>query len=135
LDITLEGLYKLAERKGYTVDQFPIKGKGLCVQEDGRCYIAMRPDLTETEEKETLAHELGHCEYGGFYSRCTAFDTVQRHEYRANKWAYFRLIPPEEVKRCFARGICQTWEIAEEIGVSCTFAAKALEYYHSEMII
>lgn len=128
-------LYSLAEAHGHTVNCFPIHRRGLSIEDAGRCYIALRPSLTEIEEKETLAHELGHCEFGGFYSRHTKIDTVERHERRADKWAFYKLLPPAWVRGCVKRGICEVYRIADEAGVSCEFALKALSYYHQLGII
>ena len=125
-----EDLYTLAVEHGHAVDFFPLSGLSLALEDEGKCYIAMRPDLSPTEEKEALAHELGHCEYGGFYSRYTAVDSIQRHERKAERWAMVRLLPLPWVLRCIERGICTPWEIAEEAGVSSPYAEKCLCYYH-----
>lgn len=128
-------LYDLAERRGHTVDSFPIHGRGLSIEDGGACFIALRPDLRGREEKETLVHELGHCEYGGFYCRSSQHDIRERHERRADKWAYLKLLPPAWVRGCIERGICAVWRIAEEADVSEAFAGKALAYYHAIGII
>ena len=128
-------LYDLAKDRGYTVDCFPLCRPALSVEDEGRCYIALRPDLTGCQEREALAHELGHCEYGGFYYRSDPNDIKSRHEFRADKWAFLRLLPPGWVRECIKRGICAVYSIAEEAGVSCEFASKALSYYHDVGII
>lgn len=124
-------LYDLADRRGYTVDCFQIHRDALSIQDGGDCYIALRPDLRGCAEKEALAHELGHCEYGGFYTQTTPYDIRERHERRADKWAFMKLLPPVWVRSCIDHGICAVWRIAEEADVSCDFAGKALGYYHS----
>ena len=91
---SLGDLYNLAVDHGHTIDFFPLNGKALAIENEGRCYIALQPGMTEIDETEALAHELGHCEYGGFYSRYTAVDTIQRHEKKADKWAFLHLLPP-----------------------------------------
>lgn len=130
-----EALYNLAAEHGHTIDFFPMKTKALSIEDEGRCYIALRPDLTGCQEREALAHELGHCEYGGFYYRSDPNDIKSRHEFRADKWAFLRLLPPGWVRSCIRRGICAVYSIAEEAGVSCEFAEKALAYYHQVGII
>ena len=44
------------------------------VEESRQCYIAIPRGLSSVDEKEALAHELGHCEYGGFYNRHSKYD-------------------------------------------------------------
>lgn len=117
------------------MDCFQIHRPGLSIEDGGQCYIALRPDLRGQEEKETLAHELGHCEFGGFYNRAAPHDIRDRHERRADKWAFLRLLPPAWVRGCIDHGICAVYRIAEEADVSAEFAGKALAYYHSVGII
>ena len=47
-------------------------------------YVLMSFDHT-LSDVFTLAHELGHCEYGGFYNRYSQFDIRAKAERRADK--------------------------------------------------
>ena len=123
-------LYKIAAEHGHTVDCFPLNRPALSIEDGGKCYIAMRPDLRGRDEREALAHELGHCEFGGFYCRTSPHDIRERHERRADKWAFLRLLPPAWVRLCIDHGICAVYRIAEEADVSAEFAGRALSYYH-----
>ena len=95
--VDLPGLYDLAEQHGTPVYWFDLgAAESLSLQmEDGSCAIAMDPWRIPTlsDEKVKLAHELGHCETGAFYNRYAARDVRQKHENRANKWAYKKLVP------------------------------------------
>ncbi len=128
-------LYDIAKDHGHTVDCFMLRRPALSIEDEGKCYIALRPDLNAIQEREALAHELGHCEYGGFYRISDPNDIKSRHEFRADKWAFLKLLPPGWVRNCIEHGICAVWRIAEEADVSCEFAGKALDYYHQVGII
>ena len=109
--------------------------KAITFEENGRFYIALANNLSRTEEKELAAHELGHCEYGGTYCRSTKYGLKARAEYRANKWAYYQLVSPDEISECAHRGIVTPWELAEHFEVSCEFMCRALGYYQMAGVV
>lgn len=84
---------------------------------------------TVADETVKLAHELGHCETGSFYSRTAALDLRQKHENRADRWAIKKLVPKDELEEAVSRGCCEAWELAEHFGVTEPFIRKAVEYY------
>ena len=84
---------------------------------------------TLAEEKVKLAHELGHCETGAFYNRYAARDVRQKHENRANKWAYKKLVPEDELKQAILQGYREPWELAEYFDLPEAFLRGALKYY------
>ena len=126
-------LYDLAEIHNIGVYWFDLgAAESLSLQmEDGSCAIAMDPWRLPTVADETvkLAHELGHCETGSFYNRYAARDVRQKHENRANKWAYKKLIPKDELKNAVRQGYHEPWELAEYFGVTEAFLRGALEFY------
>lgn len=127
-------LYGLAEIHNIGVYWFDLgAAESLSLQmEDGSCAIAMDPWRLPTVADETvkLAHELGHCETGSFYNRYAARDVRQKHENRANKWAYKKLIPEDELKNAVRQGYHEPWELAEYFGVTEAFLRGALEFYN-----
>ena len=126
-------LYNLAEQHGTPVYWFDLgAAESLSLQmEDGSCAIAMDPWHLPTlaDEKVKLAHELGHCETGAFYNRHAARDVRQKYENRANKWAYQKLVPEDELKQAMRQGCQEPWELAEYFNVPEAFLRGALEYY------
>ena len=101
------------------------------MDDDGDCFIALDPYRLGSEQNEVLqiAHELGHCETGAFYNRYAARDIRQKHENRANKWAYKKLVPEDELKQAFLQGYHEPWELAEYFGVTEAFLRGALNCY------
>lgn len=129
----LRSLYRLAERRGIEIVPFSLPETGsLSIQdEDGACYIGMDDShsFTQAEERTHLAHELGHCMTGSFYSRHTAVDSRQRHENRADKWSVRRLIPKPAFDAAVAEGYTELWQLADYFGVTEDLIKKAVCLY------
>ena len=132
-------LYDLAEQHQTPVYWFDLgAAESLSLQmEDGSCAIAMDPWRIPTLADETvkLAHELGHCETGSFYNRHAAPGVRQQHENRANKWAYKKLVPEDELKQAILQGYRKPWELAEYFGVTEAFLRGALEFYYKSTVL
>ena len=129
----LIALYEYAEQQGIDVDWFSasqVTSMSLPLP-DGTCCIAIDPWKMETVEQETvaLAHELGHCETGSFYNRYAKLDLIQKHENRADRWAYKKLVPKDELMNAWLAGYQEIWELAEYFRLPEDFLRGAIEYY------
>lgn len=126
-------LYDQAERDGIPVYWFDLESTESlsCQLPDGSCAIAMNPWSmgTTADEKVKLAHELGHCQTGSFYSRYAALDIRRKHEVRADRWAIKKLIPEDELRKAVDQGYQNTWELAEYFGVTEDLIHNAVAYY------
>lgn len=126
-------LYALAEQENIEIAQFPMKENGSVsfATDSGRCYIGMDSGILDgsVQERVHLAHELGHCITGSFYNRYSNFDSRQRHENRADKWAIRQLITEDDLDQAVADGYTEVWELAELFGVTEQFMRKAICLY------
>jgi len=126
-------LYLYADKKNIEILDHPMPycGSMSIVGEDGHCYIGIDESVMNTDAitKVHLAHELGHCMTGSFYSRHTAVDSRQRHENRADKWAIRKLITADALDSAVADGCTEIWELAERFGVTEQFMKKAICLY------
>lgn len=114
------------------VDWLPLSSlDALSIEHKGEYAIVLDPNKIESsaDENTKLAHELGHCLYGGFYSSTTPLYTREKHEYKANVWAVKFLVPWDELHEAIHNGITEPWELAEYFSVTEAFIALALEYY------
>lgn len=84
---------------------------------------------TVTETKWILAHELGHCATGCTHKVSSSLDLVEKHEYKANKWAIERYIPFEKLSAAIQEGFSERWQLAEYFDMPEPFIEKALNYY------
>ena len=132
----LLSLYQMAESDNIVVDCFALeKREAMSLTDDeGDCCIAIDPmKLSSTaEEKWKLAHELGHCYTGSFYTRYSLYEIRERLEWKAEKWAIKKLIPKDELYSCYKNGITEPWEIAEHFNLPEEFVKKAMCYYSDQ---
>ena len=108
--------------------------KSMSVNHNGKSYIAIDPNLVESsaDGKVKIAHELGHCETGSFYTRHSPLDVLEKHEYRADKWAAHRLIPPESLADAIKDGYTEPWQLAEKFDVTEEFIRRTIYIYQCE---
>ncbi|MCI5802422.1 MAG: ImmA/IrrE family metallo-endopeptidase [Oscillospiraceae bacterium] len=133
--MNLLDLYRFAEEKDISVDDFPMHNRSLAVDFGGGEYgIALNESLlaTSPEKKVALAHELGHCETASFYTLSNPLDLRRRHECRADRWAMRRLIPREDLENAIQSGVREVWDLAEYFGVTDEFMIKTIDYYRQQ---
>lgn len=131
--MNLAELYNTADRNNIKVDCFRLNNQPcLSVQDNNyNCYIAVDPVKlkSEKQERELLAHELGHCMTGAFYTCSSPLQVRGQMEWRATLWAIKKLIPKDELQKAVKNGIIELWELAERFEVSEDIMQKAVEYY------
>lgn len=127
-------LYALAQEHHHEVIQCKLKETtSFSVRERDGCYIALSDQLSASEEKTELAHELGHCEYGGFYNYHSRFATRQKAENKANRWAFIHVLPLTEIQQAIKSGCQSIWELAEYFQMEESFIKKALLFYTEQL--
>ena len=125
-------LFQYAEEHRIDVDYFRLTTlESLSMPVDGSNAIAIDPVKVKSTADETykLAHELGHCEYGGFYNAKNPLDLRAKREYKANVWAVRKILPFSELKEAVQRGVCEKWELAEHFNLPEELIDFALTYY------
>lgn len=131
--MTLNALYDIAEKNNicvYHFDLSPIESMSV------PGYIGIDADLIQntTDEKEKLAHELGHCIRGAFYTGSSPYELRTQKEYRATKWEIQTLIPFREFYTALDAGITTPWELAEYFEVPEKLIHSALKLYEAKII-
>lgn len=131
MGVLLDNLYQVAENEGIKVYYFPMpESESMSLPFGSKSVIGLDDSQQRPlcEECVHLGHELGHCVYGGFYSRKTPYDVIGRHEYRADAWFIQRYIKVADLRRLLKKGYAAA-EMAEELGVTETYIKKALHYW------
>jgi hypothetical protein len=125
----LQCLYETADGLGLQICYFPMERLTALSTPDG--FIGMDVDKLENTAQETvcLAHEMGHCLTGSFYTTDSDAALRRRCEERADRWAIRRLVPLEALKDALTRGMTQPHELAEYFGVPEPFLQKCVQYY------
>lgn len=127
----LNELYDVANENGIDIYNFPLPNTGsMSMEVNGHCYIGMDStrQFTRTEEAARLGHEIGHCIYGGFYTRLTPYDLRERHEVRADRWYILHAIPEETLLALLKRGM-DACEIAEALDTTEEYVRRAYYFY------
>lgn len=133
--VTNDDLYGIAEKSGHVVVCERLnESPSLSLQTNKRCYIAIDARMDPVHEREALAHELGHCEYGGFYNRYSKYDIRAKAERRADKWAFAKLVPYGQLMQAVRHGVTEVWDLAELFDVSCEFMQRAIAYYKTVIV-
>ncbi|MBQ7492362.1 MAG: ImmA/IrrE family metallo-endopeptidase [Clostridia bacterium] len=125
----LQRLYQRAEALGLQVYFLPLQARRGISTPDGA--IGMDPDRQESAAAEAvcLAHEMGHCVTGSFYTAEAGRIERLRCEARAQRWAYDALVPLEELRRLLRQGVTRPDELAEHFDVTEGFLRECLDYY------
>ena len=127
-------LYAFADAHQHTVISAKLReSPSFCIDDQNQCYIVMDSSLSGSEEKTNLAHELGHCEYGGFYNYHSPFALRSKVECRANRWAFLHVLPISEIQSAIDSGCSSIWELAEYFSVTENFMKKALLFYTEQL--
>ena len=120
--MALNDLYEYADEHDITVvESHCPECKALSMlSPNGNCYIGIdhKAIKTEREERQYLAHDIGHCIKGAFYNPYSPFSLIEQQEYRANKWAINKLLPKDEMEEAMEQGYEELWELSEYFDVS-----------------
>ena len=84
---------------------------------------------TSAEELVAVAHEGGHISTGATHRVDSPYDLIEKHEFKADKWAILRLIPEQALDEAVAEGCTELWQLAEHFGVTEEFMKKAVCWY------
>jgi hypothetical protein len=101
------------------------------IELNGQYGIFLDPSCFDTLKryKEALVHEIGHCATGCTHKVSSPLDIIQRHEYKADRWAIERYLPYEALNEAITSGYTEAWELAEYFDLPENFIVKALTYY------
>lgn len=84
---------------------------------------------TTSEEKSALLHESGHYATGATHEVSSQFDLVEKHEYKADKWAVERALTADELDEAVAAGYTELWDLADYFGLTEDLMRKAVCRY------
>ena len=76
-------------------------------------------------------HESGHVGTGALHKVSSPYETVERSEYRANRWAAEHYLTTDDFRAAFADGYTELWELAEYFDLPEDDIKNAL-YYGTE---
>lgn len=130
--VELNSLYEDMEAQNINLYTHDIgEEKSVTIELNNQYAIFFDPFQIQTvsEMKWILAHEIGHCATGCTHKVCSPLDLVEKHEYKANRWAIEQYIPLGNLQIAFQEGYLEKWELAEYFGMPESFIEKALNHY------
>jgi hypothetical protein len=74
-------------------------------------------------------HEQGHVATGALHKVSSPYETVERSEYRANRWCAQHYLTAEEFITAFSAGLTQLWELSDYFDLPEEDVKKALTYW------
>lgn len=74
-------------------------------------------------------HELGHLGTGSLHKVSSPYETVERSEYRANRWSAEHYLPAEDFREAFAAGYTEVWQLEEYFDLPQWDILAALRYW------
>lgn len=94
---------------------------------DGCVWI--RENMSDARKVCILAEEIGHYEtsHGNILDQ-KDMDNVKQ-EIKARRWAFEKLISPDDIRRARDEGCRQVWEIAEYLDLDEDFVRDALKHF------
>lgn len=122
-------LYRELNKDGVKFYTWDMEGeKAATLRVDGEYGIFMDFDAIHgrAEEMAVLAHEGGHARTGATHKICSPYDLIQKHEYKANKWAVQKVVSEEELDEAVAEGYTEMYDLAEYFGVTEDFMRMAV---------
>ena len=107
----------------------PAPGATIRDGEDTAIFLDIQAIGTLRELKGVCLHELGHAATGALHKLSSPFETVERSEYRANRWAAQQFLSVEAFYEAFDAGCRDLWELAEYFDLPERDIKNALSYW------
>ena len=128
---TLEKLCDYAHKRNINIYHSQLGFfKAMIVKQDHISIVIDRKAMqTASEERECLAHELGHYETHTYYTVNTNLECIGQREYFANRWAVMKLLPFHTLKEAIVSGKTEIWELSELFELSEDVIRTAIEIY------
>lgn len=136
--LTLTDLYQFANDNDITIiasNCAECKALSL-ITPQGKCYIGMdyKEMKSEREERQYLAHDIGHCVRGAFYNPYSPFNVIEKQEHRADAEAIKYLVPKEELIEALKSGLTEIWQLCEYFDVDVKYIRLAYWEYFDKII-
>ena len=107
----------------------PAEGITMRIREDYAVFLDFSKIRSTRLLKGICYHELGHVGTGALHKVCSPYETVERSEYRANRWAAEHYLPVEDFREAFAAGYTELWQLSEYFDLPEQDVKNALTYW------
>lgn len=128
----LSQFYSYCQRNAVDVIPYigmPSPGATIRDGEDTAIFLDFSAITTLRQLAGVCMHELGHAATGALHKVSSPYETVERSEYRANRWTAEAYLTVENFRQAFADGITEPWELAEYFDLPEIDIKNALTYW------
>ncbi|MCL2362379.1 MAG: hypothetical protein FWC73_11280 [Defluviitaleaceae bacterium] len=137
----LEQLEELAHQNKIHIHDYHFSEtkKAACMRHEDYKAIALDRSAIESaaEESVLLAEEVGHYETGSLYLIESTYNSPiarsnrNKFEAHARRWAFEKLLSPEEIEKGMRVNCGDVWLAAEYCQVTVDFLIQTIEHYRS----
>ena len=130
---TLADFYNFCEYNDVDIiPYFDAPSEGTTIRDED--YYAIFLDLVKLHGsmklfKGVCLHEVGHVATGALHKIDSPFETVERSEYRANRWGYENYLNVDDFRGAFAAGYTELWQLADYFDLPEETIKNALSYW------
>lgn len=110
-------------------DGMPAMGATIRAGLDMAIFLDFTQIRSTRQLKGVCLHEQGHAATGALHKVSSPYETVERSEYRANRWCAQNYLTIEDFRKAFSYGITQSWELADYFDLPEEDVQKALTYW------
>lgn len=107
----------------------PSPGATIRDGEDTAIFLDFSAITSLRQLNGVCMHELGHAATGALHKVSSQYETVERSEYRANRWAAQHCLTKDSFREAFAAGLTELWELAEYFDLPEQDIKNALSYW------
>lgn len=107
----------------------PSKGVTIRDEEDYAIFLDFSQIQSTRMLKGVCYHELGHVATGALHKVSSPYETVERSEYRANRWSAEHYLTEDNFRAAFAEGCTEPWELADYFDLPESDVMTALAYW------
>ncbi len=107
----------------------PSEGITIRDNEDYAVFLDFTKIQSTRSLKGVCYHEMGHLGTGALHKVSSPFETVERSEYRANRWSAEHFLTAQDFRDAFAAGYSELWQLADYFDLPEQDIKNALTYW------
>ncbi|MGN0984363.1 MAG: ImmA/IrrE family metallo-endopeptidase [Gemmiger sp.] len=130
--MNLADVYKDVEQTGAKIYPYNI---GFCdaatLEMNGKYAIFLDFSKFDTLADMTwsLGHEAAHCATGCTHKLSSSYDLIEKHEFKANRYAIEKYLPVSALCAAMRGGCTTVYDLAQHFGVPEAAIRQALQYW------
>lgn len=109
--------------------QMPAEGVTMRTGLDYAIFLDFTKILSTRLLRGVCFHEMGHVSTGALHAVSSPYETIERSEYRANRWTAQNYLTESAFREAFSAGYTELWQLSEYFDLPEQDIKKALSYW------